>query len=319
MAKGIVVPKGVQVSKKTLELLNSAAYLQRQKEREERVASSQVESGFFPEGDLGFKVVGFDVNPQKSRKTQKLYADDWAVRCVISDPARADDGQKFTKHYRIFVEDAKKVAEAKKEGKQLFSRDAGELKQLLAAPLSEDERTPDAKGKTLVDYEKNWGKILIKLAAEGFVLSGRAYTTERPQTDEKGENTGESYRDTHLLVFGIVEDQEEPGTESAEEAAEGEEATEEAGEAAPEEDAEVTEEETEAEEGEEGEEGEEEEEAVNIEVGSVVTVNHPKRGEITAVVKEIDEDAQTFKGSFSADGKKLNAVFNLADITAVND
>ena len=334
MAKGITVPKGVQVSKKTLELLNSSAYLARQKERAERVSQSHVESGYYPEGDLNIKVTGFDVNPQTSRKTQKIYADDWAVRLQICDPTRTDDGKTFTKHYRIFVEDQKRVAEAKKEGKPLFSRDAGELKQLLVAPLGEDEQE-------LVNVEKNWGKILIKLAAESYVLNGRAYTTERTADDDSGK-PGQTYRDTHLLVFGVIEEQADPETEDAEEDAEEEEAT--AVEDAPksrskkvkevepedtEEEAEVEDteeeeedeetEEEEAEEEEAEEEEEEEEKAVNIEVGSVVTVNHPKRGEIEATVKEIDEEAQTFKASFDADGKRVSATFDLSVITGVQE
>lgn len=288
MAKGsFKIPKGARVSKETLKLIGSAAFLSRVKKRKEMVTRSVVTAGYFPEdGNVSYRVVGFNVTEaRKDRGQGDVYADNWDVYFKVHDSAHKDDGKEFTKRFRLFLPDLKKKKDKDRED---FSVDAGEMKLLLEAGLDQEEKAGGEGAR--------WAEILCLLIKEEMVLRGRAWTTER--TDE---GTSRKYTDHHLRTFGIVgDDEEEPGTVGEEESGEDED-----------------EDEGEDEKGEEGEESNEDEEEgegdesdVEIEVGMELNVTHPKRDEEVQVkVRSIDEDEQTFVGSYKKGKKSYKATF----------
>lgn len=296
MATALKIPKGILISKETIALLSSAAFIARVKARAEAIKVSKVEAGFFPDdGNLQWKVISFNILPKaKDQGRGAIYADDYLIFCEIADSSHRDDGKRFTQRFRVFIDDKTNQAKRKAEKRDAFSMGAGELKLMLTAVLGDED-------KVQADDERNWPKILLEIVKAGIIFRGRCWTSER--TDEE---SGRRYTDTHLRTFGLLEAQEEAGTEAAEEAPPGEVE-------APEEEEEET-----------GDEADEEEaseagEEVELEIGSVVTVEHPTRGDIEVTVTEINEDDGTFNGTFLADGKKLKpkVPFKLLDIKAV--
>lgn len=314
MAVTLKIPKGSTMKKEDIALLQNAAFASRVKARREVVSKSKVDTGYYPEGEIhgfqlnSFKVVELRKKPGADKKPGAVYGDGYQCRFQINDTVHPGTGKTFIKTYRITVPDATKAAERKAQGKEDFNVDAGEIKQLCEAAL------PDAQ-KSEAQKEENWGEILLGIIEAKLQFDGKAWESER--TDPKN---GNKYRDQHLRVFGLLDEQQAPGTETEVTEPEGdsppEEATEEVAEGVAEGVAEetveeeVTDEEVVEEEAAEGE--------ANIDVGSMLKVKHPKRGEIEAEVTALDEAAGTFKAKFKNEaGKFVVASFSSDAVIAV--
>lgn len=299
MATKFKIPKGARISKETLALIQSAAFKSSVKKTADLVKKSKVDSGYFPEGNLGFKLVGFDVQMKQTKKKQNYR--NWLLYFRVADHTRKDDGKPFTFFTTIFEETQEQKVKREKEGREQWNSGVGEMKLFMSTAL-------DDADKGSVDSEDKWAEILRMILESDLVFSGRAWVKDRTRED------GETVMDKHLRTFGLMDEDEDaaPSDEDEEEGDEDEE-----GEESEDEDEEDEDSDEESDDSEDEDEDEGDEEEADIEVGTTVKVDDPKRGELEVTITALDEDAGTFEGRYLLNGKKKKATFNVDAVTGI--